>query len=126
MKVETYLDLSFIGPHTKIFKHNDQLYVPMRSIVENIGLSWPSQYKKLKKSFNNCIAEIVVPGNNGQSRRMLCLRLKKLLSWMMLINPNQVAADKKQSIINYQDECADFLFYYWTVPNFAHLVKSLN
>ena len=51
----------------------------MRPIVEGMGLTWQSQYEKLKQRFSSVITEIVTTGKDGKQYNMVCLPVRKLL-----------------------------------------------
>ncbi|HEA0344797.1 TPA: phage antirepressor N-terminal domain-containing protein [Salmonella enterica] len=111
-------------------------YVAMKPIVENLGMSWTTQYRKLmaaaKKSnhihmntvdkdrdahmstpskFGCC--DIAIPSKGG-IQKMLCIPLKKLNGWLFSINPEKVRADIRDKLIKYQEECFTVLHDYWT------------
>lgn len=111
-------------------------YVAMKPIVENLGMSWTTQYRKLmaaaKKSnhihmntvdkdrdahmstpskFGCC--DIAIPSKGG-IQKMLCIPLKKLNGWLFSINPEKVRADIRDKLIQYQEECFTVLHDYWT------------
>ena len=51
---------------------------------------------------------------DGKSRTMTCLPLKKLFGWLMTISPNKVKAELRNTITRYQEECDEVLWQYWT------------
>ncbi|WP_296277722.1 phage antirepressor N-terminal domain-containing protein [uncultured Acinetobacter sp.] len=106
--------VSFHNANLSIVNYNGQPYVPMKPIVEGMGLTWQSQHEKLKQRFSSTITEIVIVAQDGRQRLMTCLPLKKLFGWMMTISPNKVKPELKDTIIKYQDECDDVLWNHWT------------
>lgn len=93
---------------------NDEPFVAMKPIIENIGLSWNSQHTKLRESFASTIAIIGMVAEDGKQREMVCLPLRKLPAWLYSISPNKVAAGLREKVIQYQEECDDALWRYWT------------
>lgn len=90
-------------------------YVAMKPIVENLGLDWPSQHRKLMSSkgkFNHCHMTMVAL--DKKLRDVLCIPLKKLNGWLFSINPEKVRADIRDKLIQYQEECFTVLHDYWT------------
>lgn len=99
-------------------------YVAMRPIVENLGMSWSTQVRKLTAAADkfNCVHMNMV-GNAGSVhmntplkggiQKMLCLPLKKLNGWLFSINPEKVRADIRDKLIQYQEECFTVLHDYW-------------
>lgn len=116
MTVPSYQQMivAFHGVNLSIVNYNGQPYVPMKPIVEGMGLAWQSQHEKLKNRFSSTITEIVIVAQDGKQRLMTCLPLKKLFGWMMTISPNKVKPELKEIIIKYQEECDDVLWDYWT------------
>ena len=91
-------------------------YVPMRPVVEGMGLDWASQFTKLKSNqrFSSTIAEIATVAEDGKQRAMTCLPLRKLPGWLTSISPNKVAPEIRETVIAYQNECDDALWAYWS------------
>lgn len=100
-------------------------YVAMRPIVENLGMSWSTQVRKLSSAIDkfNCVHMNMV-GNSGSVhmntplkggiQKMLCIPLKKLNGWLFSINPEKVRADIRDKLIKFQEECFTVLHDYWT------------
>lgn len=108
------LSVDFHQDKLMLVKYNGEPYVPMKPIVENMGLDWSSQYIKLKQRFGSTIVEIAIVAKDGKMREMTCLPLRKLFGWLMMIMPNKVKPSLRDKIIQYQNECDDVLWQYWT------------
>ncbi len=104
----------FHNANLSIVEHNGQPYVPMRPVVEGMGLAWQAQFDKLKQRFGSVIMEIMTTGKDGKQYQMLCLPLKKLFGWLMTISPNKVKPELRDTVIKYQEECDDVLWSHWT------------
>lgn len=115
------MKVPFHGQDLFLVDHDGEPMVPMRPIVEGMGLSWPAQNRKLHDRFESCVAHMAtqLPGD-AQARETLCLPLRKLPAWMYSVNPNKVDASVKDRIIAYQNECDDALWQYW---NQGHAVN---
>lgn len=89
-------------------------YVAMKPIVENLGMSWSTQVRKLSATAAkfNCVHMNMVASDN-KLRDVLCLPLKKLNGWLFSINPEKVRADIRDKLIQYQEECFTVLHDYW-------------
>ena len=103
----------FHNTQLSIVEHNNQPYVPMKPVVEGMGLAWQAQYDKLKQRFASTIMEIMTVANDGKERLMICLPLKKLFGWLMTISPNKVKPECRDAVIKYQEECDDVLWNHW-------------
>lgn len=89
-------------------------YVAMKPIVENLGMSWSTQTRKLLSQNDKYgYAHMNIPSNGG-IQKMLCLPLRKLNGWLFSINPEKVRADIRDKLIQYQEECFTVLHDYWT------------
>lgn len=89
-------------------------YVAMKPIVENLGMSWSTQTRKLLSQNDKYgYAHMNIPSKGG-IQQMLCIPLRKLNGWLFSINPAKVRADIRDKLIAYQEECFTVLHDYWT------------
>lgn len=107
------INVPFHGNNLYVVNYNGEPYVPMKPIVEGMGLTWQSQFEKLKQRFSKGITEIVIPSKGGE-QSMICLALRKLAGWLHTISPNKVKPEIRDKVIQYQEECDDVLYEYWT------------
>lgn len=106
--------VSFHGTELFIVEHEGQPYIPMRSVVQGMGLDWAAQYTKLKQRFSTCVVEITMQIiGDDQSRAHTCLMLRKLPAWLYSIMPGKVKPELRETVIMYQKECDDVLWDYW-------------
>jgi hypothetical protein len=115
MSQNTSIQVAFEGTNLFVVDHNNQPYVPMRSVVEGMGMTWQSQHEKLRGSrFNTSVTEIVMqlPGDT-QNRKVISLPLRKLPGWMMTVSPNKVKPEIRGKVIAFQDRCDDILWEAW-------------
>lgn len=95
--------------------HEGVPFVPMKPVVEGMGIAWQGQHAKLGTGrFKATIKEIVIVAQDGKQREMTCLPLRKLTGWLMSIHPNKVRPELRDGIIAYQNECDDVLWSYWS------------
>lgn len=89
-------------------------FVPMKPIVEGMGLAWQVQHRKLVSGrFAPTITMMVIVAEDGKKREMACLPLRKLAGWLMSIHASKVRPDLRDNVIAYQNECDDALWAYW-------------
>lgn len=111
------LTVSFYDDDLTIINHNGEPYVPMKPIVENMGLRWQPQLAKLNENPKRWgITKIVIPTKGGL-QSMVCVPMRKLFGWLSTISPKKVAPNIKDKIIQYQNECDDVLWHYWSQKN---------
>ncbi len=105
-----------------LVEHNGQPFVPMKPVVDGMGLDWKTQHRKLTDGrFKSTMVEMTIVAADGKLRDMTCMPLRKLAGWMMSIHPGKIQdEDRKKAIIDYQNECDDALWAYW---NEGHAVN---
>ncbi|MGJ7263839.1 phage antirepressor N-terminal domain-containing protein [Morganella morganii] len=108
------INVPFHGDNLYVVNYNGQPYVPMRPIVEGMGMDWTGQLNKLKQKFKSTVEEISMVAADGKERNMICLALRKLAGWLHTISPNKVKPEIRDKVIRYQEECDDVLYEYWT------------
>lgn len=113
--VQKSLSVDFHQDKLTLVEYNGQPYIAMKPLVENMGLDWRSQQRKLTAKRWGMV-KMTIP-TNGDLQEMLCLPLRKLFGWLNTISPNKVKPQLKQKIEVYQDECDDVLWAYWTNKN---------
>ena len=108
------IPVNFHGDSLAMVNHDGQPFVPMKPIAENMGLAWQVQSRKLAEKFGSVITIMVTTGGDGKQYEMVCLPLRKLPAWLYSINPNKVNPDIRAKVVQYQEECDDVLWRYWT------------
>ncbi|EPT1000583.1 phage antirepressor N-terminal domain-containing protein, partial [Escherichia coli] len=107
------MNVPFHGAELYVVNHNGEPYTPMKPIVEGMGLDWKSQHKKISQRFSKGMVEITIPSAGGV-QAMICMALRKLAAWLNSISPNKVRPEIREKVIQYQEECDDVLYEYWT------------
>lgn len=115
------MPIPFRGDTVVLIGKDNEPYVAMRSVVENMGLSWQVQHRKITERFGSTVTEMVTVAEDGKHRPMTCLPLRKLAAWLYSISPNKVAPELRDKIIQYQEECDDVLWRYWTKDTERHI-----
>ena len=91
------------------------IFVPVRPICEQLGISWPSQRNRIHR--DAVLSEIAanisvfVMNTQGQSqhREMLSLPLDFVSGFLFGINANRVKDELRERLIQYQRECYNVL-----------------
>lgn len=112
MQVST-INVPFHGDNLYLVSFNGEPHVPMKPVVEGMGLSWQPQHEKLKTRFSKGITEIVIPTKGG-NQSMTCLAFRKFAGWLHTINVGKVRPELREKVARYQEECDDVLYQYWT------------
>lgn len=112
--MQTSIIIPFRQSKLLLVNHEGQPFVPMKPVVDGMGLSWQGQHAKLSSGrLTSTIKEILIVAEDGKQRQMTCLPLRKLPGWLMSIHPNKVRPELRDNIIAYQNECDDVLWSYW-------------
>ncbi|CAK8739220.1 hypothetical protein SODG_002826 [Sodalis praecaptivus] len=124
------ITVPFHGNALYVVNHNGEPYTPMKPIVEGMGMDWKSQRTKIKQRFAKGGVEITIPTSGGP-QKMLCLALRKLNGWLQTISPNKVKPEIRDKVVQYQEECDDVLYEYWTKgqvtnPRKRSVMQELN
>lgn len=87
-----------------------QVYVPLRPIIDNLGLDWAGQFQRINRDavLPNKILSIVVTttrNNLDAKREMTCLHLDYLGGFLFGINANRVKAEVQEALVSYQENC---------------------
>ncbi|HFI8902367.1 TPA: phage antirepressor N-terminal domain-containing protein [Escherichia coli] len=107
------INVPFHGTNLFLVGINNEPYVPMKPVVEGMGMVWAAQFVKLKQRFAKGISEIEIPSAGGK-QLMTCLAFRKFAAWLSSIQPNKVRPEIRDKVIQYQEECDDVLYEYWT------------
>nr|WP_243454246.1 phage antirepressor N-terminal domain-containing protein [Oceanisphaera pacifica] len=109
------ITVPFYGAQLVLVEHNSQPYTLIKPLVEGMGISLQGQNDKFKANQVRWgIKKILIPSTGGK-QKMVSLPLRKLLGWLMSINPNRIKdLVVKERIILYQNECDNVLWDYWT------------
>ncbi|VVE54688.1 phage antirepressor N-terminal domain-containing protein [Pandoraea anhela] len=109
------IKVPFHGAELLLVEHGGQPYTPMKPIVVGMSLTWHGQHAKLKENRERWgILDLRIPSSGGL-QDMICLPLRKLPGWLMTMEPNKIKnPDVRARVIQYQNECDDVLWKYWT------------
>lgn len=108
------MTVPFHGVQLYLVEHDGQPYVPMRPMVEGIGLDWKSQHAKLSANQRRWGMVNITTPSAGGLQESSCIPLRKLPGWLSRLEPNKVKNPEiRQKVEEFQDECDDALWQYW-------------
>ena len=114
MAKATLSPVQFHGSTIFVVTHRSEPYAPIKPIVEDMGLTWEAQARKLRDNRDRWgMINMIIPSASG-NQDTLCLPVRKLPAFFASINPNKVRPELRDRIRLYQDECDDALWNYWT------------
>lgn len=100
--------VNFRGTEIYGFQSGQHVSVAVKPIVVAMGLSWGSQYNKLKRDpiLSEGIFIMKMPFSNGGPQEMLCLRLDLVHGWLFTVDSARIR-DKtvREKVQMYQREC---------------------
>ncbi|WP_248802059.1 phage antirepressor N-terminal domain-containing protein [Pseudomonas sp. MWU13-2100] len=108
------MPVPFHGDTVVLVGKDNEPLVAMKPLVVNLGLDWKGQHAKLSEKFSSVMEEISTTGGDGKQYGMTCIPLRKLAAWLYSISPNKVAPELRDKIIQYQEECDEVLWNYWS------------
>ncbi len=85
------------------------IFVPVRPLCEQLGLSWPAQFERIKR--DPVLVEIAQgvrvtrTPEEGGDQEMLSLPIGYLNGWLFGISTSRVKAELRDKVIQYQREC---------------------
>lgn len=90
----------------------DDLYVPLRSLTEYLGLDWSSQYRRVQRDsvLSRSVRNLTIHGTDGRPRDVICLPLDKLAGWLFGITTSKVKPDLAPKLDRYREECFKVLW----------------
>lgn len=95
---------------------DEQKMIPIKPICEALGIDRKRQQDKIKE--HPILATVgglkPLTGADGKEYEMFCLPMKYIFGWLFTINPINVNDEAKNRLIQYQAECYDALYNYFT------------
>ncbi|WP_330208824.1 phage antirepressor N-terminal domain-containing protein [Pseudomonas sp. Z13] len=108
------MTVPFHGVDLYLVEYQGQPYVPMRVMVEGMGIDWSYQYRKLSASKRRYGVAVIATPSAGGEQEAVCIPLRKLPGWLSSLEPNRVKSQvARQKIEEFQDKCDDALWQYW-------------
>lgn len=90
-----------------------QVLVPLRPIIERLGLSFSSQRNRINRdpvlSTESRIVFVMNTNQSGGNPNVLCLPLKFIPGFLFGISADRVRPDLREKVILYQRECYEVL-----------------
>lgn len=107
------LDLSAGSIHTTLV--DGQPHIVLKPAVEDLGLSYAAQYRKLQTRSWASVAQTAMqmPGDD-QTRTHTTVPIRTFLMLLANVNENRVAEAVRPTLVAFQNETADAIEAYWT------------
>ena len=103
MAKATLSPVQFHGSTIFVVTHKGEPYAPIKPIVEDMGLTWEAQARKLRDNRDRWgMINMIIPSASG-NQDTLCMPVRKLPAFFASINPNKVRPELRDRIRLYQD-----------------------
>jgi len=110
------MTLDIMGDRVTTWRDNRTglVYVDCRGRCEFLGVDWSGQRKRLadSKFFSRHLGRGVISTPGGE-QEVIGLELKYLRMWLASINPDRVKPEIQETLIAYQEKCAQILDKHW-------------
>ncbi|MGW5173212.1 phage antirepressor N-terminal domain-containing protein [Streptomyces sp. NPDC004082] len=106
------LDLTAGSIHTTLV--DGQPHIVLKPAVEDLGLSYPAQSRKLKTRTWATVAQTATVAEDGKVREMDVVPVRTFLMLLATVNENRVAESARPTLVAFQNETADAIEAYWT------------
>lgn len=107
------VSIPFHGQTVQSVEIDGKPTVPLRGMVENLGLNYSTQVEKLKRKSWTWMSTVPVVAADGKTREMTCIDLRTLTMWLATIDENRVSEEARPLVVAYQSEIADVIESYW-------------
>ena len=121
---------------TAVRLSSGEVFVPLRPIVEGLGLDWASQTRRINRDLilsdeqKRVAVTTTDSRHESMTREMLCLPLKYISGFLFGVNASRVKSEIRERLITYQRECYDVLAEAFQEgrltadPTFSELLES--
>jgi hypothetical protein len=106
------LDLSAGSIHTTLV--DGQPHIVLKSAVEDLGLDYSTQVRKLKGRSWAVMGTAPTTGSDGKTYDMTVVPVRTFLMLLATVNENRVGHLQRKTLVAFQDETADAIEAYWT------------
>jgi hypothetical protein len=98
--------IDFYGDPITVALAGEEMYVPLRSLTEFLGLEWSSQFRRVQRDeiLASRVQRVIMTGADGRQREMICLPLDLLPGWLFGITSSRVRAELQPKLMRYRAE----------------------
>ncbi|MFD5875646.1 phage antirepressor N-terminal domain-containing protein [Streptomyces sp. NPDC060322] len=89
-------------------------HIVLKPAVEDLGLSFPAQFRKLQSRSWATVAQQATVADDGKVREMAAVPVRTFLMLLATVNENRVSEDARPTLVAFQNETADAIEAYWT------------
>lgn len=89
-------------------------HIVLKPAVEELGLSFPAQFRKLQTRSWAVVAQQATTGADGKTYQMAAVPVRTFLMLLATVNENRVSEEARSTLVAFQNETADAIEAYWT------------
>lgn len=105
--IDRYWKASFHDNDIVFAERSENTYVGARSLVNGMGLSWGTQYSKIKNDFSGFL--IKTSGHGSRLRQALAIHKNFIKSYLETIDASRVSSENSNIVRLYKSEFSDFV-----------------
>jgi len=96
----------------QIIQQDNEKFIPIRSICEQLGIAYQPQIDRLKKDpiMGSVVTLRVSTGADGKQYEMVCIPFKYAFMWLSKINAQNVEEEARPGLIAAQTKTYDLLW----------------
>lgn len=96
--------IDFYGDPITVALAGEEMYVPLRSLTEFLGLEWSSQFRRVQRDeiLAGRVRQVNMTSADGRQREMMCLPLDLLPGWLFGITASRVRAELQPKLMRYR------------------------
>lgn len=111
------ISVPFHGSTLILIDHNNEPFIPLKPIVEGMGINWSFQLTKLNQNPSLwAIAVLTVPAID-KHRPVPCIPLRRLLAWLLTLRTCWLSPTAQSNIFLYRNKCDSELWKYWSLTH---------
>lgn len=113
--------IDFYGDPITVALADEEMYVPLRSLTEFLGLEWSSQFRRVQRDeiLASRVQRVTMTGADGRQREMICLPLDMLPGWLFGITASRVRAELQPKLKRYRAEAFRVLWRAFQAETFS-------
>ncbi|MFI8742737.1 phage antirepressor N-terminal domain-containing protein [Stutzerimonas zhaodongensis] len=97
------INVPFHGANLYLVEHQGQPFVPMKPVVEGIGLDWGGQFKRMSNNADRWGVVLMEIPSEGGPQMTTCLPLRKLAGWMATVQAGRIKSERvRDKVVEYQ------------------------
>lgn len=101
--------INFYGDTMEACQQDGKVWVSLRRLCENMGVSFSTQLKKVKAAEWACVAEMTTHDVTGRQQVASMIDLDTLPGWLFSVNAGKVREEVRAKLVRYQREAARVL-----------------